>query len=339
MKKNQDNYVESLYKKARRIIFGIPAIILVALLVGMYSLYCLCNSASFGEFISNFVKGSIQFILCLDFLYLVIGVPIYLLIKYFIRRNFKDMEIEMNDKDSIHYFRECLDLPISIVGILYNYELTDSHIVSILLSLEHRGYIDCSKECVEIIKKDISNLSVSEQTFLTLLESSSSYGYFKKDLREWLLAEAYRLGYLKKFDGLINKTLWLSWILFFVTILLFDNLDNPYNHYDVNYDIFEAIYSLFSIVCFISLISGVISLIAYLGRKRLRYIRSKNGQDILSKISALERYIKDFGDLDDLPAEALSFRGDFYLYSVLFGDNEDVTKEYCNKLINMFEQK
>lgn len=316
MQKNCDSYIKSAYQKARRIIFGI--------LIAIYVLFFLCLFS-----VPDVSLYSVLYNLPFLFMFSVLSFAIYLMVCFVIKKNFEGIEVEMRDKNSLDYFRNCLDFPIALLGILYNYKITDSHVSAILLELEQKGNIDCSGNSVKINKKEDATLTVSEQVTLQALASSTSYREFKNILQKKLQHEAHRLGYLKLYDGSAPIICVVSCTIFILSVFIAHKcgIETGYTYLSSQ---------VYYYVSRISFICGIVSLMFYRKRKKISYIKTKKGKEISYKLMSLENYIKDFGNLDDLPADALKYRGNFYLYSVLFGDNDDVTKEYCNKLKNTF---
>ena len=76
-------------------------------------------------------------------------------------------------------------------------------------------------------------------------------------------------------------------------------------------------------------------LLAYLAKAIKR--RSLEAAELHAQYAALERYLKDFGRLDEKPPDAIVLWEQFLIYAVVFGCADQVVKAMSKKLPELLE--
>ena len=329
MSKKYDGYINDIYRKVNKI-FMIWSIFIFMLSILLAFIFCFEQNEGILH-IFDITLHTIVFFLCIQ----IIPVMIYFLVLFIVKKNIRAIDFTVDNENS--YFRDCLDLPISILGILYNYKLSDYHLSAILIDLEYKGEIDCSGDCISIVSKDGGSSSSTCELFLDVFNNENNYDIFREKFQNHLLTQTRFLGYLTSINiASIFKIFKHSCFIFVFTILLSYFLDD---FFDMGSDFSYLCYLINYIVKRVSFIFSIVSFIFFKYRKKTPFIKSGKGVSIYRKLMALKNYIHDFGSLDNLPVQALEFRGDFYVYSVMFGYNKEVTESYIQKLKETFKKR
>ena len=251
---------------------------------------------------------------------------IYILFDYLTERNVQITKLTkadfVNDKQ---LYRDILKnySPVLLAYIdkmRFDYDIS---IVSGLLSLKNKGYIEIHEDKLNIIKYDFFNLSMPER-------------YIIENIRNGKVENANQLKNIVFEDGK-NKGLLISnkkWIgkfpkgmknLFIFTAIYFF----------IVYPIIEELILLFSNDSILKDVIPITVILVYIyvcvyGMKSQEnlYIRSKLAEELNKKLEGLKNYINEYSLLKDKTSEDITLWEDYLIYSVIFNHNNDIIEEY-----------
>lgn len=243
------------------------------------------------------------------------------------------------DKD---YFRDILK-NYGILELAYIHgdfeKLKKKDIIAVLLSLELNDVIKIEDN--KIINIDRSKTTTSSEEYI--LNSGYSGKINITDTRyltNMVKNEALNKGLLKRNTNIAHDiiSMFLKMTAFafgtgiatiIYTSIIFENFEN----------IFVMLLGLVIILLNALSTYRFVYFISYVYHKVTNYELTDKGIEIKKKLNGLERFIKDFGDLDNDNKKTLEMWEDYLLYSVIFENNKLIEKNEYKNIVKIKNNK
>lgn len=275
------------------------------------------------------------------FIFLLNGVPrisrqIGVLVRSIGQSDVSDFKF---DKD---YFNEILEIhsPL-ILGCLDNFNLDKNKLIATLLYLERKGVIKIENDRIENTGDE--NLSFGDPCSMLLgrlndgkIKIYDSYEFIDS-VRYYTLVEAQNIGLVVKnededkykygYEENSMKKLLRSFIttiaIYIIAIMYLKSLETT-TWFSACIMIFLILYLPLKILIKAAYQSG---------KKGHQYVRTKEGQELNNKLDGLKKYLNDYSNMSERNAEEIELWEDYLIYSVMFGQNKKVVKEYEKYII------
>ena len=270
--------------------------------------------------------------LVLFFIVVTIVIPILIVIKdYFVSKNafeynWMDKNVDFTPKEDIEYYRELTEIESPLlINKIHGRLVTKNVVVAELLSMEKRGIIRLTDDKIRIVKRE--DLLQCEKSFLRfiingkvkitnvknymetlnglarqdLLSNQKYYCYKNKTKRE-------------KIRGYIIASI-MSMIIFGgAHLILCRSYITPFSGEWITGMMFALMWVLF----------------IFWGESisKINLVETQAFKDMEKKIKGLERFLKEYSMLEERTAKEIKIWEEYLIYSVLFGHNEKIVKEY-----------
>lgn len=320
MKKSSKKKIKNTLKTVLKILLAIFLIIFI----------CRCIGAN-GE--ANPMKEAIYMTILLALLFMAFfgGIAICLLIIYWVFDYLTERNIQITKLDKIdlindkQLYRDILNnySPVLLAYIdkmRFDY---DSSIVTGLLSLKNKGYIEICEDKLKVIKYDFYNLDMSEKYIIENIRNGKVEN--ASELKEIIYEEGKKAGLLILNEKRISmspkgiRNLMIFTIIYFFLI----------------YPIFEGLITLWNNS---AILNDIVSLVLFLGYVYLcffasksqdnLYDRSKDAKELNKKLEGLKNYIEEYSLLKEKTSEDITLWEEYLIYSVMFNQNKDIIEEY-----------
>lgn len=287
------------------------------------------------------------------FITLFIVIIKYILLFIFIIAGYRAMDKYYNTKltkidfdNNNEYYRDILkkysvDLLGFIDHVQFNYP---DVIIAMLLQLQMRGILKLDNNGIYLNNNiDLSSLSNNEKYLISKINNNKLFFNNVNEYELLVVNEGINKGLLEKKE--INKEYLVK--EFSVSILIYLIILIIYI-YRFNSGIFEINLGINNVIVdmILSFGLGLIFLLTpiylfvypmYLGIKyklfshKIKenpYFRTKDSEEINSKLEGLKNYLKDFSKLDERETKEIILWDEYLIYSVLFGHNKKIIDEY-----------
>lgn len=199
----------------------------------------------------------------------------------------------------------------------------DISVVSGLLSLKNKGYIEIYEDKLNIIKYDFFNLNMPERYIIENIRNGKVQNL--NQLKNIVFEDGKRKGLLipnKKWMGMFSKgmkNLFIFTVIYFLVVYpILENLISLFNNAIISNDVMP-----------ITVFLGYIYVILYAVKsKENLYNRSKTAEELNQKLEGLKKYIDEYSLLKDKTSEDITLWEDYLIYSVIFNQNNDIIEEY-----------
>lgn len=251
---------------------------------------------------------------------------IYILFDYLTERNVQITKLStadfVNDKQ---LYRDILKnySPVLLAYIDKMRFDDDISIVSGLLSLKNKGYIETCESKLNIIKYDFFNLNMPERYIIENIRNGKVEN--ASQLKDIVFKDGKSKGLLipnEKWTGTfpkgMKKLFIFTLIYFFIVYPILENLLLLFNNTIILKDVIP-----------ITAILGYIYVIFYAMKSQENlYNRSKLAEELNKKLEGLKNYINEYSLLKDKTSEDITLWEDYLIYSVIFNQNNDIIEEY-----------
>ena len=251
---------------------------------------------------------------------------IYILFDYLTERNVQITKLSrvdfVNDKQ---LYRDILKnySPVLLAYIdkmRFDYDIS---VVSGLLNLKNKGYIETCEDKLNIIKYDFFNLNMPERYIIENIRNGKVEN--ANQLRNIVFEDGKRKGLLipnEKWIGMFPKGMKnlfiFTAIYFFIVYPILEDLILHFNNAVILKDIIS-----------ITVVLGYIYVCVYAMKSEENlYIRSKTAKELNQKLEGLKNYIDEYSLLKDKTSEDIALWEDYLIYSVIFNQNNDIIEEY-----------
>lgn len=252
---------------------------------------------------------------------------IYILFDYLAERNIQITKLStadfVNDKQ---LYRDILNnySPVLLAYIdkmRFDYDIS---IVSGLLSLKNKGFIETCEHKLNIIKYDFFNLNMPERYIIENIRNGKVENV--NQLKNIIFEDGKQKGLLisnKNWTGLFPKG--IKNLMIFTTIYFF-----------FMYPILKALIPLlFNNAIILKDIIPIIVILGYIyviffamKSKENLYSRTKLAEELNQKLEGLKNYLNEYSLLKDKTSEDITLWEDYLIYSVIFNQNNDIIEEY-----------
>ena len=253
---------------------------------------------------------------------------IYILFDFLTERNVQITKLTkadfVNDKQ---LYREILNnySPVLLAYIdkmRFDYDIS---VVSGLLNLKNKGYIETCDDKLNIIKYDFFDLNMPERYIIENIRNGKVEN--ANQLKNIVFEDGKRKGLLilnKKWIGMFPKGMKnlfiFTAIYFFIVYPILEELISLFNNAIILKDVMP-----------ITVFLGYIYVIFYaMKSKENLYSRSKTAEELNLKLEGLKNYIDEYSLLKDKTSEDIALWEDYLIYSVIFNQNNDIIEEYKN---------
>lgn len=248
-------------------------------------------------------------------------------------------------------------------SVVIDYEIENKKdITAILMKLYLKKYIDFKDNKIVVENHSLANLDASEKYVLEKLMKNEYYSISNRKLYEIAIDEAVNHGFIKKktSDKKLLIKLFCIIALFIGLCFINGDLDKLSQEQEaileviekkeiandenlgweainqiVNDADFNEMMSLTSSMVIILLakvmrivlpIYAVICIINYKSSK-MKYKRTKRGNELVQLLKGLKSFIKDFSLLADKNKEEINMWEDFLIYAIVLEENEKIIKD------------
>lgn len=294
---------------------------------------------------------------------IIVGVFITLfivLIKYtvlfiFLTAGYRAMDKYYNTKlskidfdNNNEYYRDILkkysvDLLAFIDHIQFNYP---DVLIAMLLQLQMKGILKLDNNGIYLNNNiDLSSLSNNEKYLISKITNNKLIFNNVNEYELLVINEGINKGLLEKKE--INKEYLFK--EFSVSIFIYLIILIGYIYYlslgidnfslGINISIINFILSFILVLIVLLIPIYLFAYPMYLGIKyklfshKIKenpYFRTKDSEEINSKLEGLKNFLKDFSRLDEREAKEIVLWDEYLIYSVLFGHNKKIIDEYKN---------
>lgn len=206
----------------------------------------------------------------------------------------------------------------------YNY---DTSIVTGLLSLQNKGFIEMKEEKINILKYDFYNLSLPERYIIENIKNGK-VEILENDiqLKKLIFEEGKRKKLIDSknngmeiFEENRKKLKILIITLIIVAIVM--------NTFILKQD-FRQMKIFSDIITFVFIFGFVFICFYTINYQKNPYVRNKNAEELNQKLEGLKNYLKEYSFLDNKEAEDIVVWEDYLIYSVIFNQNQNIILEY-----------
>ena len=312
------------YSIFKKLLFIFLIIFLIILLISLPELINYMGKYSFNEIKDSIIK----YILKMNIASIIITCIFSLPLIVFNSADKKTISYNLDKNDFgkyKNYYRDIIkDYSPAILSYIDDYKLNSKDIISTILNLKLKKYIDIKDNKFIIVNNDYSKLENNEQYILNNINKNINIFIFQNIVLE----EAINKGLI---ESKINKSKIIKNIIIYTIIivlsmcltfyLLSNNIGLIYFISLISLTIIFPIYELYIISIILSFIKN-------------RYVRTKKGKEINEKLEGLKNYLKDFSNLDEKDVEEIKLWEDYLIYSVLFNQNTNIINEIGSILQN-----
>ncbi|MBO5178943.1 MAG: DUF2207 domain-containing protein [Clostridia bacterium] len=250
-------------------------------------------------------------------------------------------------KNSEEYYREFLQnySPV-MLSYIDEFEIGAKDIVATLMNLELKGKVKISDEKIDIISNDFDSLDLSERHILEALKSESFISAnLIEELREIVKNDARKQGLIceKKLrrkgiiKGLFKGTLtFLALIIaFFASTWLLEGIRLLFNLSEGFLEVMCVLIFgtpsliIIALILMYPMAVGVYCVSSYIQTFYVKNeYRTDKAEEINEKMEGLKNFLKDFSLLDEKQKKDIELWDKYLIYSVMFGQNKEILKEF-----------
>lgn len=247
---------------------------------------------------------------------------------------------ELPTDENIKYFREILkNVSPAVISYIDDYKFDYyNDITATILSLKLKKKLSIVDNEIIIINDNTDNLTISETfVFDTIKKGKLDESKLISQLPAIISHEAELRGLVEKrkfmFGNLIKRVIGLSltWVILLISFInLISFLSNPINKEIVEATIIYIIPIILIVTPLLFLFSYFIFsyIITYIVRNLTqRFIRTKAGNELNTKIGGLKNFLEDFTSLDQKQIEHIKQWDEFLIYSVIFKQNKQIVDD------------
>ena len=312
------------YSIFKKVLFIFLIIFLIILLISLPELINYMGKYSFNEIKDSIIK----YILKMNIASIIITCIFSLPLIVFNSADKKTISYNLDKNDFgkyKNYYRDIIkDYSPAILSYIDDYKLNSKDIISTILNLKLKKYIDIKDNKFIIVNNDYSKLENNEQYILNNINKNINIFIFQNIVLE----EAINKGLI---ESKINKSKIIKNIIIYTIIIVLSMCLTFYllsNNIGLIYFLLLILLTIIFPIYELYIISIILSFI------KNRYVRTKKGKEINEKLEGLKNYLKDFSNLDEKDVEEIKLWEDYLIYSVLFNQNTNIINEIGSILQN-----
>ena len=240
--------------------------------------------------------------------------------------NWWDKTFKVVPEKNIKYYRDIIEVESPLlINDIYEGAATKNVVVAELISMEKRGIIRLEDDKIIVLEKN--ELLRSEETFLTFIENGkvkiTDVNMFIKTLKAMTETDrkANENWYkTKKFSTKERIQNFLLAIVHSVIIIAF-----------ANFYVLGKDFEMFGFVWWVSMLFVLIRIEVILKSAwstKTTLAETKEFKELKKKVFGLEKFLKEYTMLENRNSEEVEIWEEYLIYSVLFGHNEKIVKEY-----------
>ena len=284
----------------------------------------------------TFLESLIMFVVGWLFLFVFFiyySLPITVL--YFVERNvvvrIKRDNTRYTAEENILYYRELLNnISPSVISIIDDFKIEPKKdVVAGILKLILSGHVKIDKNNIEVIEKDVDDLSISQKELYNRIKDGKLEDFETEAWKTECYREATNEGYVFYVENLNHQHAWIH---------LFKGIAILAVSVPIIILLVFLLTSLGAVIVPMILILGEIIFtgfylpyligytIYYLLRKsNFRY--TEKGEKIKNRIEGLKRFIEDYSSLDEKDKKEVVLWDDYLIYAVIFEQNKSILKD------------
>lgn len=283
------------------------------------------------------IFGAIFSITLLVSSYLKIAIAIYLK-KIDEKKEIERIENELSKNiQPIEYYREAFDkYPPAIISLLLGKKNYDDLLVSMVLSLEQKGYIKIEDNNIIVLEKDTTDLMSHEKYFLSkynelflIIQNNKRIFFTSKSdknrikiFKQMIYEDAISLKLISKIKSTRKVPIFTNVLVIIGALLGYIPALQYFEEYSM-------LYFLLLFLMVILLLSGNSSSSDY------SIARTELGLDLYNKLYGLKKFIVDFSNLNDNTIREFEMWKSYKISTILFNVNGTLNNE-INQLFNGF---
>ena len=311
----------SIFKK---LLFIFLIIFIIILLISLPELINNMGKYSFNGIKDNIIK----YILKMNIASIIITCIFTLPLIVFNSADKKTISYNLDKNDFgkyKNYYRDIIkDYSPAILSYIDDYKLNLKDVISTILNLKLKKYIDIKDNKFIIVNNDYSKLENNEQYILNNINKNINIFTFQNIVLE----EAINKGLI---ESKINKSKIIKNIIIYTIIIV---LSMCLTFYLLSNNIVLIHFLLLILLTIIFPIYELYIISIILSFIKNRYVRTKKGKEINEKLEGLKNYLKDFSNLNEKDIEEIKLWEDYLIYSVLFNQNTNIINEIGSILQN-----
>lgn len=332
----------------------ITSLIYWGLIIGSTITLIIPELSEFKQELVKYTPSTIES--CVSFVfYILILFPFFLCIsvfKYYIFtiiyfgeiiavKKFYKEKLDITDKKTDTYYRDLLTkYSVGVLGYIRNFNISERDLAATILNLELKGKISINNR-IEIKNDTLEGLETNEIYVLKNLISNNgktlNLHAFELEVRDdclnhKLLTDENDFKRKRK----SKKIRFICLMIFLIlNLTIFPGFFNKY--ITGKFPILETV---FIILYFASFFMIIIAPMVFIFRlktydvmdKLNPYIRNKEARELNNKLNGLENFLKDFSIIHERESKHLKVWREYLIYSVIFGQNDDIKDEIIAKL-------
>lgn len=281
-------------------------------------------------FIFRISSGFFVMLLLSVFEYYYVSIA-YLIIKLIVF-NYK-YNLDKSDliKDKIYYRDKVEKYSPAVLSYIDNYAIGEHTLVATIIYLELKGLVT-SEGNLQVTNLNPTDLDKNSSYVYNLIKFNNIDCFIEKDFNELVIEDCFNYKLIEnKFNFFRNSNTkkldsytYIGAFIFFIMFPLTFIVNN-----DIVEDLIDHLYNIYFIL--------VVFFIFFYNYKKDKgkslgffYKRSGSAIELNIKLDGLNRFLKDFSNLDDRTNEELILWEEYLIYSVLFNHNKNVINHYLD---------
>lgn len=256
-------------------------------------------------------------------------------------KQFYKEKSDITDKKNDKYYRNLLnEHSVAVLGYIKDFSTDTNDLTATVLSLQLKNKIELKENKINVIDNNTEDLDNNEIYILESLDKNIPIDLFTFSNK--VLEDCHKNNLLedkgKSKKQLIKKVL-LS--ILFIVIINIISVVAPVLMTILSKDPSSILTMIFLIIIFGCFMLDFIApfiiiprIVVYnMASKSNPYIRSKKAQEVNEKLNGLENFLKDFSNIKERSKDEVNLWQDYLIYSILFNQNDDVSKDIMNTLL------
>ena len=248
---------------------------------------------------------------------------------------------DITDKKHDTYYRNLLkEYSVAVLGYIKDFSTDTNELTATILSLQLKNKLELKDNKIKVLDNNIEGLDNNEIYILESLDKKIPIDLITFSNK--VLEDCHKNNLLEdKGDSkkkLIKKIILAILFLLIINII---SIGAPFLMTLVSNDPSSILTMLFLIIIFGCFMLDFISpfivipriIVYHMANKANPYIRSKKAQEVNDKLNGLENFLKDFSNIKERSKDEINLWQDYLIYSILFNQNDDVSKDIMNTLL------
>ena len=257
-------------------------------------------------------------------------------------KQFYNEKTDITDKKNDKYYRNQLqEQSVAVLGYIKDFSTDTNDLTATILSLQLKNKLKIENKKITVINNNIEGLDNNEIYVLESLDKNIPIDLVSFSNK--VLEDCHKNNLLED-KGNSKKQLIKKVILsiLFIVIINIISVVAPILMTLLSKDPSSILTMIFLIIIFGCFMLDFIApfiiiprIVVYnMANKANPYVRSKTAQEVNDKLNGLEHFLKDFTIIKDRTSKEIDLWQEYLIYSIIFNQNDDVSKELMSNLIS-----